>query len=94
MSKFCVKHASSFRFINHYSSRLHAANFSLHFDKKPTSPGKPHTWQQWSCCTCIATQDVRDFVSRCGCAVLSYVVAIAMAARSFLSKMCADLAKV
>ena len=90
------QHVSRFRIIKPYSSNMHAADVNLHFNKRPKSSDKPHEWQQCGCCTSMATQTARSCVSSCICAVLSYVVAIAVtaiAAHSTLSFLYAQSAK-
>lgn len=65
----CVQHVSRLCIIKQYSSRVYAADFTLRFDKKPTSPGEPHKWQRCGCCRCMAAKTT-SWV----CAVLSYDV--------------------
>ncbi len=69
----------------------------LRFDKTPKSPGESNKWQHCSYYTSVATQNAREFVSSCNCAVLSYVGAVAataIAAHSLCVILYAELAKV
>lgn len=87
----CVKHVSRLCIINHYSSRVYAADFTLRFDKKPTSPANHTNGSAVAAVDAWLLKPPAGFVQ---CLVMMWRPAIlAIPAHSLLSFLHAQLAK-